>query len=62
VVGLRLNYRDVRVLTSSASLATLDVIDELPPYRQLDAKGALVKAHPGRGAKRWVITLKRAAG
>jgi hypothetical protein len=62
VVGLHLDYRDVRVLTSSADAATLDVVDQLPPYRQVDASGALVKAYPGRGAKRWVITLQRAAG
>jgi hypothetical protein len=62
VVGLHLDYRDVRVLTSSADAATLDVVDQLPAYRQVDASGALVKAYPGRGAKRWVITLQRAAG
>lgn len=62
VVGLRLNYRDVRVLTSSGVAATLDVIDELPRYRQLDAKGGLIKAFPARGAKRWMITLTRTVG
>lgn len=62
VVGLRLNYVDVKVLTSSMTVATLDVIDELPAYQQLDASGALVKAYAGRPARRWVITLKRVSG
>jgi hypothetical protein len=62
VVGLTLSYRDVRVLTSSPTTATLDVIDELPAYRRLDAAGAVLESYPGRGAKRWVITLRRASG
>lgn len=62
VVGLRLNYLEVKVLTSSTRGATLDVIDELPAYQQLDASGALVKAYAGRPARRWVITLKRVSG
>lgn len=62
VVGLRINYRDVRILTAGASTATLDVIDELPAYRHVDAKGVLIKPFPGRGLKRWVITLKRTSG
>ncbi|MEO6713077.1 MAG: serine/threonine-protein kinase [Mycobacteriales bacterium] len=62
VVGLRLNYRDVRVLTSSDIAATLDVIDELASYEVLDVKGDVVKSYPARAAKRWLISLKRLNG
>ena len=61
-VGLRLRYRDVRVLTASPSAATLYVVDELPAYRRVDAKGALIKAFPGHGPKRWVISLELTSG
>lgn len=59
VIGLRLDYRDIRVLTSNSSEATLDVVDELPAYRQVDAQGKLVKAYAARSAKRWLISFKR---
>ncbi len=56
VQGLELRLLDVQPVTVSADGVTLEVVDELPPYRLVGADGA-VRQLPGRDRATWRITL-----
>jgi len=40
----------------------LDVVDRLLPYTSVDGRGRVVQRWPGRGERRWRITLRRTGG
>lgn len=61
-VGLRLQVATVSVVSSTSEAATLQVVDQLAPYRLVDRAGVVVATEPGRGQVTWTLTVTSAAG
>ncbi|MDQ1701081.1 MAG: eukaryotic-like serine/threonine-protein kinase [Frankiaceae bacterium] len=59
--GLRLTVHEVRLIEKSAGHVTLRVVDELPSYRLVDARGGTVRTEAARGATTWRIALQQAS-
>ncbi len=60
--GLRLTATSVAAADRSEGRVWLAVTDVMPPYRLVDAGGAVVAERPGRGARSWTVVLARAGG
>jgi hypothetical protein len=60
--GLRLTATSVAMADRSGGRVRLAVTDVMPPYRLVDAGGAVVAERPGRGARSWTVVLARAGG
>jgi hypothetical protein len=58
--GLRLTATTVTTADRSGDRVRLAVKDVMPPYRLVDAGGAVVAERPGRGARSWSVVLARA--
>ncbi|MDX6287874.1 MAG: eukaryotic-like serine/threonine-protein kinase [Frankiales bacterium] len=60
--GLRLTIVSVTAVKADASSALLHVVDQLPAYDIVDARGRVAAHHPARGLRSWRVELKRIGG
>ncbi len=60
--GLRLDHSSVRLLESGSGRVVLRVVDALPAYDLVDARGRLVTTRRGRAEQAWRMTLQRVDG
>ncbi len=57
--GLSLKVHSLRVVSRSATSATVTVADELPSYELVSAQGRILHRLPARGLVRWSMRLVR---
>jgi hypothetical protein len=57
--GLRLTASSVTVRGRTGGRVRLAVTDVMPPYRLVDAAGAVAERRAGRGAASWTVVLAR---
>ncbi len=60
--GLRLTVTGVGAPRRSGGRVRLAVTDTMPPYRLVDAGGAVAERRQGRGPRSWTVVLARAGG
>lgn len=58
-VGFRSVVSSLRVLSRGADAARLAVVDRVPPFTLVDADGQVVAREPGRGERRFTVSLRR---